>query len=234
MKRFMVVRNREILQNEGEVLCIDKPFGWSSFDVVAKLRSMLHDKKIGHTGTLDKSATGLLVVCTGRKLKEIERYQSLEKEYEVTMRLGERTESFDTETPVIETRDVGSLSPDVIYATVSKYVGPQTQLPPMWSAVKIRGARLYKLARKGINVTRRPREVCIKSINIKRLMLPDVEMTIECSKGTYIRSLVNDIGIALGVGAHVTALRRTRIGEFRISDALTIEAIARNRILCHD
>ncbi|MER3523164.1 MAG: tRNA pseudouridine(55) synthase TruB [Ignavibacteria bacterium] len=207
----------------GEVFLVDKPADWTSFDVVNKMRRIFRIKRIGHAGTLDKSATGLLIVCTGRKTKELSSFQQLEKEYDVTMRLGEKTESYDTETPVIHRHDLSGMDEEAIRSTIAAFVGIQKQLPPMWSAVKVAGTPLYRYARKGIEVPRKERDVFIERIDVRTIALPDVTMTVVCSKGTYIRSLVNDIGEALGVGAHVVRLRRTRIGNYHVADALTIE-----------
>lgn len=214
--------NRELNLEAGEVFLVDKPPEWTSFDVVNKMRRIYGIKRIGHAGTLDKSATGLLIVCTGKKTRELAAFQELEKEYDVTMRLGERTESYDAETPVVERHDVTNLDESVIRSTIERFVGKQTQVPPMWSAVKVAGKPLYRYARKGVEVPRKPREVVVKSILVHDIALPDVSMTVVCSKGTYIRSLVNDIGNALGVGAHVVRLRRTRIGQYHVADALTM------------
>lgn len=220
-----MIPDRRMNRDDGEVFLVNKPFGWTSFDVVNKMRGLYHIQRIGHAGTLDKNATGLLIVCTGKMTKQLAAFQECEKEYRVTMRLGERTQSYDAETPVIERRDVGGLTDDEICATIRRFVGPQMQVPPMWSAAKVGGKRLYKYARKGIEVERRPRAIVIRRIDVERIAMPDVEMTVVCSKGTYIRSLVHDIGNALGVGAHVIALTRTRIGEFRLDDAATIDEL---------
>lgn len=217
------ILNRKLNLEEGEMFLVSKPLEWSSFDVVNKMRSIFHIERIGHAGTLDKNATGLLIVCTGKKTKELSGFQELEKEYAVTMRLGERTESYDAETPVIESSDVCGLSNENIRSAIARFIGNQTQLPPMWSAAKVGGKRLYKYARKGVEVERRPRDVYIRNIAVTRIAVPDVEMTVVCSKGTYVRTLVNDIGLDLGVGAHVAALSRTRIGDFHLSDALTLD-----------
>lgn len=209
----------------GEMFLVDKPADWTSFDVVNKMRHIFRIKRIGHAGTLDKSATGLLIVCTGKKTKELSFFQHLQKEYDVTMRLGEKTESYDTETPVIERYDLVGLDEETLRRTIATFVGKQTQVPPMWSAVKVAGTPLYRYARKGIEVPRKEREVFIERIDVRTFALPDVTMTVVCSKGTYIRSLVNDIGEALGVGAHVVRLRRTRIGTYHVADALTIKDV---------
>lgn len=207
---------------EERLLLVDKPAGWTSFDVVNRIRHLLHVKKAGHAGTLDPLATGLLIVCTGRLTKDLARYTADEKEYLVTMLLGARTPSGDAETPVAETRSLDGVTAERVAAAVQSFIGPQQQIPPMWSAVKVRGKRLYRYAQRGETVERAPRDVVIHSIEIGSIDLPSVEMTIVCSKGTYIRTLVDDIGRMLGCGAYVTSLRRTRIGEFSVSRAQTI------------
>ncbi|MBI5473722.1 MAG: tRNA pseudouridine(55) synthase TruB [Ignavibacteriae bacterium] len=209
--------------HEGEMLLVNKPRDWSSFDVVNKMRSIFHCERIGHAGTLDMKATGLLIVCTGKKTKELSQFQEMDKEYDVTVRLGERTESYDAETPVTESNSVDHLTEQDIRSAVQHFVGEQQQLPPMWSAAKVAGKRLYRYARKGIEVERKPRTVCVRSIQIKEIALPLLYMTVVCSKGTYVRTLVNDLGNALNVGAYVQELSRTRIGEYQLADAVTIE-----------
>ncbi len=220
---------RELNVHEGEMFLVRKPLEWTSFDVVSKIRSIFHVQKIGHAGTLDRNARGLLIVCTGKKTKELAGFQQYEKEYEVTMRLGEQTESFDAATPVIEKKETSFLSENAVKTVIRTFVGWQTQLPPMWSAAKVKGKRLYKYARSGVEVDRLPREVFVKSIDIQDIALPDVEMTVVCSKGVYMRTLVHDIGNALGVGAHVLSLTRSRIGEFRLADAITIDDLILHR-----
>ena len=210
-------------RDPAQVLLVRKPEGWTSFDVVRKLRRLLRVRKAGHAGTLDPMATGLLIVCTGSKTKEISRYQGMEKEYRVRMVLGARTASFDAETPVTERRGTEAITEVQIREVLSSFVGPQVQTPPMWSAAKVGGTRLYKLARKGQTVERTPREIFIRSITLVRIEMPAVDFVITCSKGTYVRTLVDDVGTRLGCGAYVAALERTRIGEFRLEDAVSIE-----------
>ncbi len=224
-----MVLHRDLREAQGEMLLVRKPAGWTSFDVVNKLRGILHVRKIGHAGTLDPMATGLLIVCTGPKTKELEQFTGLEKEYDAVLRLGERTESFDAETPVVERRSTEGITEEMIRETVAGFVGFQTQLPPMWSAVKVNGRRLYSYARKGEEVERRPREVSIRSIDVTRVALPDVAFTVVCSRGTYVRTLADDIGRKLGCGAHLTALCRTRIGPYRLGDAASLEELQTRR-----
>ncbi len=218
---------RELRLAEGDVLLIDKPKGWTSFDVVHKVRRLFRLKKAGHAGTLDPLATGLLIVCTGRMTREIERFMGAEKEYRVTMRLGARTPSFDAETAVCETRSTDDITEDRVRTTLAGFLGTCRQVPPMWSAVKVKGQRLYRYAQRGLVVQRPAREVTIHAITATRIAVPEVEMTVVCSKGTYIRSLVDDLGTALGCGAYVAALRRTRIGPYAVEDAATIEDLLR-------
>jgi tRNA pseudouridine55 synthase len=212
---------------EGELLLVDKPAGWTSFDVVNKLRRLLHVKKIGHAGTLDPMATGLLIVCTGKKTRSMEQFIGLEKEYQATMMLGGRTESYDAETPVVERFPVDDVTEEAVRTVLAEFTGPQRQTPPMWSAVKVGGMRLYKYARRGEHVVRKPREVFVRLLQATRIALPQVELTVVCSKGTYVRGLVNDIGIRLGCGAYLTALRRTRIGGYHVADAMSVEDFVR-------
>ncbi len=209
----------------GELLLVNKPREWTSFDVVNKIRRASGIRKVGHAGTLDPLATGLLIVCTGARTREIASFVGLEKEYRVTMRLGERTESFDAAGPVTERRSTEGITPERITETLAAFTGVQQQTPPMWSAVKVRGRRLYQYARKGQEVERAPRTVEILSITLGEVKMPDVTFDVACSKGTYVRSLVEDIGLRLGCGAHVVALERTRIGAFRLEDAWELDRL---------
>lgn len=209
----------------GEVLLVDKPAGWTSFDVVRKLRRAYGGLKMGHAGTLDPLATGLLILCTGQKRKEIDRFMGLEKEYVAAMKLGIRTPSYDMETDISERADVSALTGEQVRTMMEGFVGPIRQIPPMWSAVKIGGQRLYTLARKGIEVERPPRDVQIYSLHPDQIAIPDVAFTVVCSKGTYIRTLVHDMGEKLGCGATMTALRRTRIGPYSIDDAQSVQQL---------
>lgn len=224
-----MVLSRELDLAQGEMLLVDKPKGWTSFDVVNKIRGLFHVRKIGHAGTLDPLATGLLIVCTAKKTRDIQLYQGQEKEYDATILLGARTASFDAETPVIEWKSTEGITPDDVRGVLAGMVGYQTQLPPMWSAAKVRGMRLYKYAKKGIEVERRPREISISRIDPVLIEIPQVRFTVVCSKGTYIRTLADDIGRKLGCGAYLESLTRTRIGEFRLADAVTIDELVRYR-----
>ena len=209
----------------GEVLLLDKPLTWTSFDVVRKVKNALRIKKIGHAGTLDPLATGLLILCTGRKTKEIDHIQAQEKEYAGTFRLGETTPSFDLETAVDMARPYAHLTDEQLLAAVGPFVGTIQQTPPLFSAVKVDGQRAYAIARQGLAAEIKPKTVEIKVFELTRIALPEVDFRVVCSKGTYIRSLARDLGVALGCGAHLTRLVRTRIGEFRVEDAYTLEAI---------
>jgi tRNA pseudouridine55 synthase len=224
-----MVLDRELNLEEGEMLLVNKPKGWTSFDVVNKIRSIFHLRKIGHAGTLDPLATGLLIVCTAKMTREIDRYQAEEKEYDATILLGARTASFDAETPVIEWRSTDGLTAESVRSALSGFVGYQTQLPPMWSAAKVRGKRLYKYAKKGIEVERRPREILISRVEPTSIDLPHVRFTVVCSKGTYIRTLADDIGRKLGCGAYLESLTRTRIGPYRLADAWSVDDLVQYR-----
>lgn len=212
-------------QPEGRVILIDKPLEWTSFDVVKKLRYKLRVKKIGHAGTLDPLATGLLILCTGKKTKTIEQIQSQEKEYTGTFMLGATTPSFDLETEPEDPKDISQLTETAIHDATSGFKGFIQQIPPKFSAVKVDGKRAYKHARAGKDVEIKPRTVEIKEFEITRIDLPEVDFRVVCSKGTYIRSLANDFGQALHVGAYLSALRRTRIGDYKIDAAETIESV---------
>lgn len=207
----------------GEVLLIDKPLHWTSFDVVKKLRYQLKLKKIGHAGTLDPLATGLLILCTGKMTKSIEKYQAQEKEYEGTLVLGKTTPSVDLETDFDSETSINHLTSAQVEEVKAHFVGEIEQVPPMHSAVKVGGQRVYKSARQGKTVEIKPRTIYIESLSFNKIQLPEVEFKVVCSKGTYIRSLVRDIGEMLGVGAYLKHLRRTRIGDFHVKEAYTPE-----------
>lgn len=211
--------------DEGQVLLIDKPLNWTSFDVVRRVRFALSVEKVGHAGTLDPKATGLLIVCTGRKTKSFDQYAGLEKEYTGTFRLGIQTPSFDLETAVTDNKDSAGVSLEHLMEAARQFVGKQLQVPPMYSAVKHKGKPLYAIARKGKTVERQPKEIEITEFEILSFTPPEVGFRVVCSKGTYIRSLVHDVGTRLGCGAVLTALRRTRIGPYSVHDAITIEQL---------
>lgn len=211
--------------NEDRVILIDKPLEWTSFDVVNKLRKKLKIKKIGHAGTLDPLATGLLILCTGKMTKRIDEYQAQEKEYTGQLVIGQTTPSHDLETPVSEAKDIAHITDELITSAALKFTGMIDQIPPIHSAIKIDGKRAYKLARKGMEPELKPRSVLVSEFEITSIELPIVRFRIVCSKGTYIRSIARDFGEELGVGAYLSKLCRTRIGQFQLKDALTIDAV---------
>lgn len=205
--------------DEGRVLLFNKPFRWTSFDVVRKIRYVTRAKKVGHAGTLDPLATGLLIVCTGKFTRQADRYQAMEKEYTGTFFLGATTPSFDLETAVDEQYDCGHLDNDLIQRTAQLFVGETDQSPPLHSAINIGGERAYEKARRGEKLEIPAKKILIREFEIVAIALPLVHFRVVCSKGTYIRSLARDYGKALNCGAHLTALCRTRIGEFRLDQA---------------
>lgn len=221
----MQIQNQQN-QDEGRLLLIDKPLEWTSFDVVNKLRRILSTKKIGHAGTLDPLATGLLIICVGKMTKQIEKFMGLEKEYTGTFVIGRTTPSHDLETPVSEEEDYSAVTNDAIEAAARSLTGHLSQLPPMHSAIRVGGKRAYAFARKGKEVELQPRNVEVSTFEITGIRLPEVDFRIVCSKGTYIRSIARDFGNTLGVGAYLSSLRRTRIGQYRIEDAVTLDMVS--------
>jgi tRNA pseudouridine55 synthase len=210
---------------EGRVLLVNKPLDWTSFDVVNKLRYKLKIKKIGHAGTLDPLATGLLIICTGKLTKKIDEYQAQEKEYIGHFVIGQTTPSHDLETEVSLPVDISSLAEEQVYTAAKKLTGTLQQIPPLHSAIKIDGKRAYKLARKGADIELKPREVTVSEFEITSIEKPKICFRIVCSKGTYIRSLARDFGNELGIGAYLASLCRTRIGNFKLEEAKTLEEI---------
>ncbi|MEM9982545.1 MAG: tRNA pseudouridine(55) synthase TruB [Bacteroidota bacterium] len=206
----------------GEVILINKPYRWTSFDVVKKLRGALKVKKIGHAGTLDPLATGLLILCTGKKTKEINHYQAQEKEYEGTLVLGKTTPSVDLETDFDQSYDISHITNTRITETLPQFIGDIQQVPPIYSAIKVKGKRVYQHARKGEVVALEPRQVTISVFEITDNQFPTLYFRVVCSKGTYVRSLVRDFGEALGAGAYLASLSRTRIGSFTLSQAYAL------------
>jgi tRNA pseudouridine55 synthase len=207
-------------------LVVDKPSGITSHDVVSILRRTLHQKKIGHTGTLDPFATGVLPIALGEGTKAIPYLDESIKEYQGTMRLGISTDTLDLTGNIVSQKDSSHLTTEMIHALIPVFTGNIVQLPPMFSAIKQGGVPLYKLARKGETVERKERGVVIHSLVIDRISLPDITFTLSCSKGTYVRTLADDIGAALGVGAHLTELRRTASGSFYQSDSITLNELS--------
>ena len=208
---------------QGKVLLINKPLHWTSFDAVKKIRHLVKTKKVGHAGTLDPLATGLLIICTGKFTKKINEYMAREKEYAGTITLGATTPTYDLESQPESFKSIENVLKEQIEAAAKKFTGEIMQVPPAHSAIKVEGKRVYELARKGKEVKLEPRKIFIKEFEIRKLNLPLVYFRVVCSTGTYIRSLANDFGEALGCGAYLSSLCRTRIGEFKIEDAFTIE-----------
>lgn len=216
---------------EGEILAFDKPYRWTSFDVVGKTRWLLCHRlgvkklKVGHTGTLDPLATGVVVVCTGRKTKLIDQLQSHTKEYVATLQLGATTPSYDLEKPIDATYPTEHITRELIDEVIPTFLGEQWQVPPMFSAVKVDGKRAYELARKGKEAELKAKLLVIDEIEILNFDADKMQLTlrIACSKGTYIRALARDIGERLRSGAHLIALRRTRVGDIRIEDCMNFE-----------
>ena len=214
----------------GQLLLIDKPLEWTSFQVVNKLRWHIRKTfqikkiKVGHAGTLDPLATGLLIICTGKKTKQIEQYQAQVKTYTGTLVLGSTTPSCDLETEIDTTYPTTHISEDLIHQTTAKFTGTIEQYPPVFSALKKDGKRLYEFAREGKEVEILARKIVIDFFNITAINGLEVDFEIQCSKGTYIRSLAHDFGKALNSGAHLAALRRTKIGDFSVDNAISVEA----------
>ena len=215
---------------EGQIVLIDKPLTWSSFQAVNKVKWSLKKHlglkkiKVGHAGTLDPLATGLLIICTGKFTKRISELQGMEKEYTGTFYLGATTPSYDLETEVNATFPTEQITEELIHATIPQFLGEIDQKPPIFSAIKKDGKRLYEHARKGEEVEIAFRKTTIHEFEITRIALPEIDFRVVCSKGTYIRSLANDFGEALQSGAHLTALRRTKIGAFSVEGAITPDA----------
>jgi tRNA pseudouridine55 synthase len=224
-----VPHTAEDFQN-GQVLLIDKPLNWTSFQAVNKMKWLLKSKlnikkiKIGHAGTLDPLATGLLIVCTGKMTKGITEIQAQTKEYTGTFFIGATTPSYDLETEINETFATAHITDDLIRETTKQFLGEIDQKPPIFSAIKKDGKRLYEHARAGEEVEIASRKTTIYEFEITRIAMPEVDFRISCSKGTYIRSIANDFGKALNSGAHLTALRRTKIGAYDVTDAIPVES----------
>lgn len=207
------------------ILLVDKPQGITSHDVVSKLRRVFHIKKIGHAGTLDPMATGLMLMLVGKATKVSQYLMSMDKEYIGTIRLGQITDSQDADGEMVEERPVPELSEETVLREMKTFIGDQYQTPPMFSAKKINGQKLYKLARQGKTVEREPRVINISKFELPRFAPPEIDFLVACSKGTYVRTIAHDLGERLGCGGHLCGLRRTAVGRFRIEKAATIEAI---------
>jgi len=224
----------------GEVLLINKPYTWSSFQAVNKIKHAIKNHsslilegkkvkpKVGHAGTLDPLATGLLIVCSGKKTKTINELMGLEKEYTGTFFIGATTPCFDLEKSIDNTFPINHITNEILLLTAKSFLGFQQQVPPIYSAVKINGKRAYELAREGLEAEINSREIQIKEFELTQINLPFVDFRIICSKGTYIRSLSRDFGLALKSGAHLTKLIRTRIGDFSLTDAITPQEFSEN------
>lgn len=211
---------------EGKVLLINKPLYWTSFDAVRKIRNLVRTKKVGHAGTLDPLATGLLIICTGKFTKKINEYMAKEKEYTGSFTLGATTPTYDLESEPVNPRSTGDISNEQIIAATAGFKGEIMQVPPAHSAIKLEGKRVYELARKGKEVKLEPRKVTVHAFDITRIEMPVVYFRVVCSTGTYIRSLAHDFGQALGCGAYLSSLCRTRIGQFKLENAMTIEGFS--------
>jgi tRNA pseudouridine55 synthase len=207
------------------VLLVDKPRDHTSHDVIARLRGKLKMRRIGHAGTLDPMATGLLIVLVGKATRISQYLISLDKEYEGTIELGKVTDSQDAEGEVMETRPVPPLSEDEVRNAIKTFLGDQYQTPPMYSAIKVDGVPLYKSARKGVEVEREPRFIRVMNWDLTRFALPHLDFRLRCTKGTYVRTLAHDLGNKLGCGGHLSALRRTATDKFNVSQALTLDEI---------
>ena len=214
---------------KGQVILINKPLLWTSFDIVKKIRTLIERKlgyrkiKVGHSGTLDPLAEGLIIICTGKATKEISKFQAMEKEYIATMALGKTTPSFDLETRIDNEYKIDHITKDFFKQTIKNFIGIISQVPPLFSAKKFNGNRAYNLAREGKKFELKSNRIEIKEIEIIKYNLPVVILRIVCSKGTYVRALARDIGFSLKSGAHIIGLKRTSIGNYKLSDAITIE-----------
>lgn len=220
-----LTKNKIFAFAEGEVLLVDKPLTWTSFDVVGKLRNTMKPLKlkVGHAGTLDPLATGLLIVCTGKLTKQIDSFQAEDKEYTGTITLGATTPSYDLETEVDQTFDVSSITEEQIHAVAKTFEGQIDQFPPAHSALKINGERVYAKARRGEEVELKSRSVNVSLFEIEKIEMPTIFFKIKCSKGTYIRSIAYDFGKALNNGSHLSSLRRTMSGDLHVNDAWNLE-----------
>jgi tRNA pseudouridine55 synthase len=216
---------------DGAIIYVNKPLGWTSFDLVAKIRSRIsrHLKikkiKVGHAGTLDPLATGVMIVCTGKATKKIEEFQCQTKEYVATLKLGETTPSFDLETKVDGYYETNHISRELVESTIRQFTGSIEQVPPAFSACKINGDRAYELARNGREVKLKAKTLVIDKIELLEYNMPEITIRVICSKGTYIRALARDIGVALNSGAHLTQLVRTRVGDIALNKCIEIENI---------
>ncbi len=213
---------------EGRVVLINKPLHWTSFDVIRKIRNTIKVKKVGHAGTLDPLATGLLIVCTGKFTKNINEYMAQEKEYTGTFTLGATTPTFDLESEPVNFKSIEGISAETIIETSKKFTGEIMQMPPIHSAIKQKGKPVYLLARKGVDVIMEPRKITIQQFEVSDINLPVVSFKVVCTTGTYIRSLANDFGTVLGCGAYLSSLCRTRIGNFALEESVSMDDFLAN------
>jgi len=219
---------------EGQIILIDKPVEWTSFDIVKKIRNLISKQfdfkklKVGHAGTLDPLATGLLIVCTGKQTKQIDNYQAQEKEYITTIKLGATTPSYDRETEENEIFPTEHITPELIKEKITEFIGEQEQVPPIFSAKKVNGVRAYHAARNGQEIELKANSINIHNIEILDINMPFVKVKINCSKGTYVRSLGRDLGLALNSGGYLYDLRRTKIGDFQVEKAMNISDFEKN------
>ena len=211
-------------------ILIDKPSGITSHDVVSVIRRKFHMRRVGHAGTLDPLATGILIVLLGPATKLFNKFSSMDKAYEATLTLGMTTDTADIEGKILTTSSYAHISQKQIEEVFKQFVGDIEQIPPMVSAIKVNGKRLYRLARKGIEIAREPRKIKIDSLQIMNIVLPEVKFFLDCSKGTYVRKLAEDVGEVLGCGGCISQIRRTRIGEFQIKDAVPLENVNESHI----
>tara|TARA_B100000902_G_scaffold400057_1_gene475322 strand:- start:14359 stop:15072 length:714 start_codon:yes stop_codon:yes gene_type:complete len=221
----------------GQLLLFDKPLNWTSFDLVKKIRNIIKSSqnlkklKVGHAGTLDPLADGLLIICTGKLTKKIHEIQNLQKVYTGTITIGATTPSFDKETPINKIYEISHINEKKIIKNCENFLGEIIQVPPIFSAIKLNGKRMYEYARNGDNITVKKRIVTIHSFTIKKVKIPDIKFKVICSKGTYIRSLANDFGKSLNSGAYLSGLRREKIGEYNLKDSYNIESFKKNILL---
>jgi tRNA pseudouridine55 synthase len=214
---------KQLAYEEGKVILLDKPLHWTSFDAVRKIRNAIRIKKVGHAGTLDPLASGLLIICTGKFTKKINEYMAAEKEYTGSFTLGATTPTYDLESEVMDLKPTEHIRAEEIHQNCQQFIGAIQQMPPLYSAIKKEGVALYTLARRGKEVELEPRDIFIKEFEITSIEMPVLKFRVVCSTGTYIRSLAHDFGAALHCGAYLSELRRTRIGEFWVKDAQTID-----------
>ncbi len=228
LPQVTITSEQRLLFEQGQVLLIDKPLHWTSFDVVRKIRNSLKIKKVGHAGTLDPLATGLLIVCTGKFTKKINGYMAQSKEYTGSFTLGATTPTYDRESEPENQKAFDHVTPEMIKDAAKLFLGETDQFPPVFSAIKKDGVALYELARRGVDVELKARKITVYEFEITSVALPLVYFRIECGTGTYIRSLANDMGVQLSTGAYLSELRRTKIGEMNVENAVTIDQFLKN------